>query len=403
MPEFRKAALAVALGIAVVASAAPAAQALTRAIVLDRGAPVTLLSREVTTRAEALFTLGELAFKSDFLLEGSPARNLGAHITCDTCHPDGGASRVIFFEGLSDKPGNIDVTNRAISLIEDGVRNPLNVPSLRGSAHAAPFARDGRFESVEDFTLFAIANEFAGGTPSDLVIESLVAYQEELAFADNPLLDGQGRLTDAAPEAARRGEAVFARPFPNDADMSCAGCHVPADHFLDHQVHDVGTGRGGRAGKLFDTPTLRDTLLTPPYMHDGRYDTLAEVIDYFDGFFALGLGGGERADLLAYLDAVGGGDVPDTNGDGPVRPETAVALLRVALAEDDWMLTRMLVPKLTTELGDWRGAADAPAEDVIAGWIRLLRRIEAEVKVQDFDGARATLEALAAAIAEATG
>jgi len=394
----------VTAGLALSAAlAAPGAHALSRAVVLDHGRSLALLTRQVTTRAEVLVTLGELAFKSDFLLEGSPARNIGAHITCDTCHPDGGASRVIFFEGLSDKPGNLDVTNRAISLIEDGIRNPLNVPSIRGAAVTAPFARDGRFESVEDFTLFAIANEFAGGTPSDLVIESLVAYQDALGFADNALLDAAGRLTDSAPEAARRGEAVFARPVPGAAALSCAGCHVPADNFVDHASHDVGTGRAGRAGKAFDTPTLRDTLITPPYLHDGRYDTLAEVVDYFDGFFALDLSADERADLTAYLEAVGGGTHAAPAGDGAMHPETAVALLGAALAEDDWLLTRMLVPKLTTELADWRGGAGAPADAVITGWIARLRRIEAQVKSQDFAGARATLDELAAAIAEVAG
>ena len=389
-----------AIGFAFTLLLTGGAEALTRVIVLDQGRPVRLLAAVHDSREDALIALGELAFKSEHLLEGSPLRTLGAQMTCDSCHPDGGASARVFFEGLSDKPGNLDVTNRAISLIEDNVFNPLNVPSIVGARHTAPFARDGSFDSVEDFTLFAIANEFAGGIPTDLTLEALVAFQNSLAFPDNPALGPGGRLTARASAAARRGEEIFHRPFPGDPGRSCAACHRPDDYFVDHRIHEVGAGRGGRAGKAFETPTLLDTLATPPYLHDGRYDTLAEAADYFVDYFGLPLDSGERADLAAYLEAVGGGARPGGAADGGVHPETAATLLEVVLEADDWMLTRMVVPRATTELDDWRGAADAPGDAVIDRWIGLLRRIEARTKVEDFDGARAALAAYRAALAD---
>ena len=33
---------------------------------------------------------------------------------------------------------------------------------------------------------------------------------------------------------------------------------------------------------LFKTPTLRNIELTPPYMHDGRYLTLEEVVEHYN-------------------------------------------------------------------------------------------------------------------------
>ncbi len=42
----------------------------------------------------------------------------------------------------------------------------------------------------------------------------------------------------------------------------------------------------------FKTPTLRDVALTVPYMHDGSYATLAEVIDHYDR-------GGDATDNLS--------------------------------------------------------------------------------------------------------
>ena len=395
----RRALLRALGGCGLAVAAAGAAEALTRVIVLDQGRPVRLLAAVHESREDVLVALGELAFKSEFLLEGSPLRTLGAQMTCDSCHPDGGASPKVFFEGLSDKPGNLDVTNRAISLIEDNLYNPINVPSIVGARHSEPFGRGGDFDSVEDFTLFAIGSEFAGGIPSDLVIEALVVYQNSLAFPDNPLLGPDGRLAAAAPEAAKRGEAVFMRPFPDGSGRSCATCHRPDDYFLDHRVHDVGTGRGARAGKAFETPTLLDTLATPPYLHDGRFDTLAGTADYFADLFGMALDAADRADLAAYLEAVGGG--AHAPAPGPeVYPETAADLFDVILAADDWMLARMAVPRITTELDDWRAAADAPDDEAIDLWIRLLRRMEAATKIEDFDGARTALAEFRAAVAD---
>ena len=31
----------------------------------------------------------------------------------------------------------------------------------------------------------------------------------------------------------------------------------------------------------YKTPTLRNIALTPPYMHDGRFETLEEVLDHY--------------------------------------------------------------------------------------------------------------------------
>jgi cytochrome c peroxidase len=48
---------------------------------------------------------------------------------------------------------------------------------------------------------------------------------------------------------------------------------------LDSGVYDV-TGDPMHIG-LFRTPTLRNIELTAPYMHDGRFATLDEVIDFY--------------------------------------------------------------------------------------------------------------------------
>jgi len=158
-----------------------------------------------------------------------------------------------------------------------------------------------------------IVNEFGGEEPTPFMLDALVAYMLEFDFLPNAMLTADGRLTSAAPEAARRGEAIFSRPFAGLGDRSCASCHVPDANFLDRQAHDIGSVaqvyEGARAGAL-DTPTLLGTVYTAPYFHDGSLPTLAAVVNWFDETKSLGLTEADRDDLTAYLEAVGAADEP---------------------------------------------------------------------------------------------
>ncbi|MCU9840258.1 cytochrome-c peroxidase [Ruegeria sp. WL0004] len=166
-----------------------------------------------------------------------------------------------------------------------------------GTSHTGPYGRDGRFASLRDFTRNVIVNEFGGAEPTPFMLDALVAYLLEFDFLPNSMLTTDGRLTDAAPEAARRGEAIFNGPFAGLGDRSCASCHVPDANFLDRQAHDIGSAdpayEGERASAV-DTPTLLGTAYTAPYFHDGSLPTLASVVDWFDDTNSLGLTGAER-------------------------------------------------------------------------------------------------------------
>ena len=73
-------------------------------------------------------------------------------------------------------------------------------------------------------------------------------------------------------------------------------------HFaVTHKATDVET---------FATPSLRNTYLTAPYMHDGSVSTLDDAIDrevYYRGLdtgYPIGLTAQERADLRAFLETL---------------------------------------------------------------------------------------------------
>lgn len=81
--------------------------------------------------------------------------------------------------------------------------------------------------------------------------------------------------------------------FENVNRGACAGCHgaplqtaiEPKSNGLDQNPTDIGygevTGNLGDYGK-FKTPSLRNIELTAPYMHDGRFATLEEVIEHYN-------------------------------------------------------------------------------------------------------------------------
>lgn len=111
----------------------------------------------------------------------------------------------------------------------------------------------------------------------------------------------------------------------------CFHCHT-SPLMTDNRFHNIGldaafsgidrgrfnfTGDPGDMGK-FKSPTLRNIELTAPYMHDGRFETLEEVIEFYNSGIAwsetldplmtkpgknirLGLTEEEKAQLLAFL------------------------------------------------------------------------------------------------------
>jgi cytochrome c peroxidase len=74
----------------------------------------------------------------------------------------------------------------------------------------------------------------------------------------------------------------------------------------------------------FATPSLRDLKYTAPYMHNGVFATLAEVVDFYDRgggaggvLKPLGLSAGEKKALVSFLDALSGDPVAM---DAPAMP-----------------------------------------------------------------------------------
>lgn len=89
-------------------------------------------------------------------------------------------------------------------------------------------------------------------------------------------------------EAENRGMQLFF-----SEELTCGICHAaphftmffPSDNGLDANPTDPGlggiTGNEWEMGR-FKAPSLRNIALTPPYMHDGRFETLEEVVEHYN-------------------------------------------------------------------------------------------------------------------------
>jgi len=158
-----------------------------------------------------------------------------------------------------------------------------------------------------------------------LAIENFLLTQLSFDSKFDRSMKGQVELTD---EEKRGFELFFTESEPrlgrHGAD--CFHCHG-GTLFSDHDFHNSGLtpnediGLEATTGKAsdrykFSTPSLRNIALTAPYMHDGRFATLEEVVDHYNSPFepsqtldpnlakhpqGLGLSEEDQAALIAFL------------------------------------------------------------------------------------------------------
>jgi hypothetical protein len=108
------------------------------------------------------------------------------------------------------------------------------------------------------------------------------------------------------PDAAARGSVVFQNKG------RCATCHIPPLYtepgWNMHLPSDIGIDsfQADRSpdGRYRTTPLGglgRRAMQQGGFFHDGRFATLSDVVDYYNGFFQLQLTDGEKRDLVEFL------------------------------------------------------------------------------------------------------
>jgi cytochrome c peroxidase len=227
-------------------------------------------------------------------------------ISCSSCHEQAKA----FTDG------------KALSVGVDKQLSSRNAMSLANLLWTRKFFWDGRSASLEEQAVFPMTNPHEMGQQLSVSVEKLsntAIYPDlfKVVFGDKTI-NGE-RITKALSQFERTliscnskydqylkgdyhpakaeldGMALFMNaPQPDKGirGANCAHCHGGPKTYmelfhnngLDSIPKDLGienlTRQPGDRGR-FKVPTLRNIALTTPYMHDGRFKTLDEVIDHY--------------------------------------------------------------------------------------------------------------------------
>lgn len=280
----------------------------------------------ITTKA----ALGKKLFSEKILSKDST-------ISCASCH----------------KPNFAFADTAAFSIGIGGKRTKRNTPSVLNMKNRPYFFWDGRAASLEEQSLMPIQNPdemglaieeavirlnssaeykllfqkiFNQKPDSKNLAAAFAAFEETLETVDSRFDDWSndiGKLT----AQEERGRKLF-----TGDKAKCFDCHRMEDFTTDDfrniglynekELNDAGlyniTKKESDKGK-FKTPGLRNIAVTAPYMHNGIFKTLEEVLDYYNDpqkFVSgaintddllktpLGLTQQEKKDIIAFLKAL---------------------------------------------------------------------------------------------------
>ncbi len=168
--------------------------------------------------------------------------------SCASCHPDGRSDAL-----------NWDLLN-------DAVGNPKNTKSMLLAHRTPPAMAEGVRPTAESGVRAGLTGILFADRPEEEAA-AIDDYLRSLKPVPSPhLVDGQ------LSPAAQRGKKLF------ESDRTgCRDCH-PALLYTDLKLQNVGTRGPADYVDAFDTPTLIEVWRTAPYLHDGRYATIKELI-----------------------------------------------------------------------------------------------------------------------------
>ncbi|MBL7702421.1 MAG: c-type cytochrome [Ferruginibacter sp.] len=234
-----------------------------------------------------------------------------------------------------------------------GIKNKLttrNTPSVLNMKNRPYYFWDGRASTLEDQSLMPIQNPDEMGLPIDEAVKRLnqskeyrllfqkifgqkpdaknlaaafSAYEKTLETVDSKFDDWSNNLKNLTAQE-ERGRQLFVGD-----KAKCFDCHRMEDFTTDEfkniglyngkELNDAGlfniTNKEADKGK-FKTPGLRNVAVTAPYMHNGMFKTLEEVVEYYNNpqklvsdpinideslKEPLGLTTKEKKDLVAFL------------------------------------------------------------------------------------------------------
>lgn len=215
---------------------------------------------------------------------------------------------------------------RATSL-EEQAKGPLANPLEMTAQKTADLAHEATVKVLKGIPGYMERFQRAFGTSEisiDHVAKAIATFERTVLSGNAPYDRFQAGDTKAMSPAAVRGMNVFFNK------AACDSCHL-GFNFTDGSYVNIGIGMDRPKPDLgrfvvslrdedrgaFKTPTLREIEHTAPYMHDGRYRTLEEVVEHYDRggvpnptldrrIKPLSLTPQDKADLVAFLKSLSG-------------------------------------------------------------------------------------------------
>lgn len=180
--------------------------------------------------------------------------------------------------------------------LEDQARNPI---TAEDEMNQKPDDLVRELKAIPEYvsmfeTAFGVSGESA--VTFDNVTGAIAAFERTVVSRDSPFDRYAAGDTTALTPEQRRGLTLFrslktrcfeCHGFPTFANPDFKVIGVPP---MPGKTPDPGRSEidGGEPYKFaFKVPTLRNVALTAPYMHNGRFQTLEEVIDFYS------VGGGQ--------------------------------------------------------------------------------------------------------------
>ncbi len=279
------------------------------------------------SRPKKMAALGKKLFSEKLLSKDSS-------VSCISCH----------------KPEFAFADTVAFSVGIDGKLTSRNTPSVLNMKNRPYYFWDGRAATLHAQSLMPIENPNEMGLPVNEAVKRLnesatykalfkkvfgqvpnaknlgmaiAAFEQTLETVDSKFDDWSNNMGTLS-EEEERGRELF-----TGNKAKCFDCHSMED-FTDDGFKNIGLFNGkdladvGRFGITgietdkgkFKTPGLRNVAVTAPYMHDGRFQTLEQVVSYYNTPFMfvddpvnidslllrpLKLTGTEKKDLVAFL------------------------------------------------------------------------------------------------------
>jgi cytochrome c peroxidase len=191
----------------------------------------------------------------------------------------------------------------------------------------------------------AFAAAFPDARPAvsfDHLVKAIAAFERTLISGRSPfdhyVFEGEHAALSGE---AKRGMALF-----YSREVGCGRCHAGFNFSGNWRDAEGATGpasfaNNGTSDRPMRVPTLRNVALTAPYMHDGRFATLAAVLEHYSRLAARELAAGgqgagnarpdprlprrplsasERTELIAFLESLTDDSFTRRFSDGAASP-----------------------------------------------------------------------------------